>query len=304
MGTKVTILRVLRNGWHNFWRHIWLSAAAISVMTVTLLVISTLVILSFLTNLSLVSIKDKVDVSVYFKPGTQETFIQSFSKDVEKVSGVSSVRYISADEAYIEFQRRHANDPLILEALKELTENPLYPTLVVKAAELEQYPAIASEIEKKQVPEIQKVNFEDNRRAIETLGKLTNGIAKAGLILALFFALVSVMVMYNTIRLTIYNRREEVEIMRLVGATNSYIRWPFIMEGILYALTAVIITTAILLPILSSFIPKINGFLGIDLKLASINSVLLWQIVGLELALGIVLGILSSVFAIRKYLRE
>ena len=304
MGKKITIIRILKNGWQNFWRHIWLSAAAISVMTITLLVISTLVILSFLTNLSLISIKEKVDVSVYFKPGTEESFIQNFSEDVKAMSGVTEVRYISADDAYLEFQRRHADDPLILEALKELTENPLYPTLVVKATDLEQYPVIASELDKKNIDQIQKVNFEDNRRAIETLGKLTSGIARAGIVLAIFFAVVSVLVMYNTIRLTIYNRREEVEIMRLVGATNSYVRGPFIVESVLYGITAVVITTAILLPLLSSFVPKVNDFLGVTLNITSVNSTLIWQIVGLEITLGLLLGVISSVLAIRRYLRE
>src|SRR3989338_9937281 len=136
MGTKVTFFRILRNGWQNFWRHIWLSAAAISVMTITLSVISILVVLSFLANLSLSSIKEKVDISLYFKPGTEESVIQMVANDVKTINGVDQVRYISADEAYLEFQKRHANDPLILEALKELTENPLYPTLVVKAKDI------------------------------------------------------------------------------------------------------------------------------------------------------------------------
>src|SRR3989344_2653399 len=287
MSKSVTFFRVLKNGWQNFWRHIWLSAAAISVMTVTLTIISILVVLSILTNLALVSIKERVDISVFIKPGTNEQTIDQLRGDITQIAGVTEVRYLTADQVYLEFQRRHANDPLILEALKELSENPLYPTLIIKAEDLDRYPAIASELESKKFSSVEKINFNDVRRAIEVLGQLTDGLAKGGAILGLFFAVVSVLVMYNTIRLTIYNRREEIEIMRLVGATNSYIRWPFIVEGLIYGFVALLITTAVLLPILSWFVPKMNDFAGVSLNLTSINSSLMWQIFALELVLGL-----------------
>lgn len=304
MSKKIAIARLIKNGWQNFRRNVWLSAAAIAVMTVTLSVISILIVLSFLTNLSLDNIKERVDISVYFQEGTQEQMIQDVRSDLEGIPQVANVSYISAEEAYLEFQERHSDDPLIIDALRELTDNPFYPTLVVKAHNIDDYSTIAEQLASKDISEIEKVNFEDNRRAIETLGRLTNGITKGGSVLALLFAIVSVLVMYNTIRLTIYNRKEEIEIMRLVGATNAYVRWPFIIEGIFYGIAGVIITTAVLLPVLSSFIPRINDFLGISLNLTSINSTLLWQIVGFELLLGLLLGILSSWFAVRKYLKE
>lgn len=304
MSIAVAAKRILQNGWQNFWRHIWLSVAAISVMTITLLVISILVVLTFLANLSLATIKEKVDISVYYKPGTAEEVIRLDAEKIKRIPNVSEVRYISADQAYLDFQQRHAGDPLILEALKELNQNPLYPTLVVKAQDIGKYPGIAKALAAQKTDAVQKVNFEDNRRAIETLGKLTSGLTRAGAVLALLFAIISVLVLYNTVRLTIYNRREEVEIMRLVGATNWYIRWPFLVEGALYGMASVIIAAGILLPILSSFVPRVNDFLGINLKLASVNSSLMWQILGLQAVLGLVLGILSSLFAIRKYLRE
>lgn len=281
-----------------------MSAAAIAVMTMTLSVISILVVLSFLTNLSLANIKEKVDVSVYFKPGTEESIIREVEGQIKEMPNVVATKYISADEAYLEFQKRHQNDPLIIEALKELNENPLYPTVVIKADDISNYPNIALALNAKNFSQVQKINYEDNRKAIETLGKLTSGITRGGSVLAILFAVVSVLVMYNTIRLTIYNRREEIEIMRLVGATNTYIRWPFIVEGALYGFISVLITTVILLPLLSSFVPRINNFMGTNLNLTSVNSTLLWQLVGMQLLLGLVLGILSSLFAVGRYLKE
>ncbi|OGE86636.1 MAG: hypothetical protein A3J48_01695 [Candidatus Doudnabacteria bacterium RIFCSPHIGHO2_02_FULL_46_11] len=301
---KITLLRVIKNGWQNFWRHVWLSAAAIAVMTVTLSVISILLVLSFLTNLSLDSIKDKVDISVDFELGTEESVIRNYEERVKQLPDVASTRYISADEAYLEFQKRHKDDIGIIEAIKELDENPLFPSLVIKATDISKYESISNTLKAEAAPAVHEINFEDNRRAIETLGKLTSGLARGGTVLAILFALVSVLVMYNTIRLTIYNRREEIEIMRLVGATNAYIRWPFIIEGIIYGLVAVLITMAVLLPLLSSFVPKMNDYLGISLNLTSVNSGLLWQLVAVQLFLGLVLGVLSSTFAVRKYLHE
>jgi len=305
MGSKITIFRVLRNGWQNFWRHFWLSAAAISVMSVTLFVISVLLVLTFLANLSLINIKEKVDISVYFKNGTQEQTIREIENNIKGMANVTETRYITADEVLVEFERRNENKPLIIAALEELGYNPFYPTLVVKASDIGQFGAIAAEIANRQFPEVQKVNYEDNRPAIEVLGKLTDGLTKGGLALAILFAFISVMVMYNTIRLTIYNRREEIEIMRLVGATNAYIRWPFLVEGLLYGLISVVLTMIVLLPILSSFIPRLNYYLGINLDTDSLRDWgLLWELVILQVLLGLFLGIVSSVFAIRRYLRE
>src|SRR3989338_3542428 len=249
---SIAFFRIITTGFINFWRNIWLSAAATLVMVITLVILSILLILFGITTFSINSIKDRVDVSVYFKTGIAESKVLEVKNDLGTNPLVKSVNYTSATAALENFKQKHISDPLIIQSLSELTENPLPATLQIKAINLESYPLIASQLTGdiyKTV--IDKVNFEDNRIVIERLSRILRFIITVGIILAGIFALIAILVIFNTITLTIYNRREEVEIMRLVGATNGYIRGPFIIEALLYSIAASVITGVLVLALLA-----------------------------------------------------
>jgi len=299
---SLAIYRVFKNGLRNFWRNILLSTAATLIMVITLMILTVTAFVLNLSNTTIKKVQERVDVSAFFNQQVSEKQILSIKSDIEQLPETQSVTYISADQALADFKARNANNSAILDSLGEFDQNILPASLQVKAKSLDQYPQIEQALNADQYkPFISKVNFEDNRAVIDRLSHLLHTFKEIGLGLAALFCFIAILVIFNTIRLTIYNRREEVEIMRLVGATNWYIRWPFIIESILYSVFAAVITFVLLIPIWNYVIPSIGGFLGLPAS----------QVVGFDLAemflaqllLALVLGVLSSLFAIRKYLR-
>lgn len=304
MFESLSFLWIIKTGFVNYWRNLLLSAAATMVMTITLVIFSVLVLLFGLTNYSISTIKNTVDVSVYFKNGLAEDQILNIEKDLKADSRIKEVIYTSAQQALVEFKDKHKKDPLIAASLNELNENPLPATLNIKANNLEDYPAIAQTLQAKEYQAaIAKVNFEDNRPIIDRLNRILNLIVKLGLSLFAVFSLIAILVIFNTITLTIYNRREEVEIMRLVGATNWYIRGPFLMESMLYSFFATIITAIILAPVFSIFLPRVALFVNPQLQVFSYNILNYWFLLLLLLVVSAILAVFSTLLAIRKYLK-
>ena len=278
--------------------------AATMVMTITLVIFSTLFLLFMLTNYSIRTIQNTVDMSVYFKIGLAEEQINSIKNDITSNPKVKEVTYISAIEAFNDFKDRHQSDPLITQSLNELTENPLPATLHIKTHQLADYPAISDKLQGNKYKDfIDKVNFEDNRVIIERLGKVLKFIVTFGLVLVLVFAIIAILVIYNTITLTIYNRKEEVEIMRLVGATNWYIRGPFLTESILYSIFSTIITTALLFPVFTKVVPRVIEYVNPSLGVYSDNAFYFGYLVVILFVLALLLSIVSTFMAIRKYLK-
>ena len=301
---SISFFRVIKSGMTNFIRNPWLSAAATMVMTITLVIFSTLFLLFTLTNYSIRTIQNTVDISVYFKLGLAEEQIAKIKSHVESNSKVQEVTYVSAQQAFEDFKTRHANDPLITSSLNELTENPLPATLHIKTHELSDYPVVADDLQNGQYKNvIDKVNFEDNRVAIERLNRVLKFIITFGLGLVVIFSIIAILVIYNTITLTIYNRRKEVEIMRLVGATNWYIRGPFLTESILYSLFSTLITTGLLLPIFTRVIPKIIDYVNPQLNFYGNNIFNPLFLILVLFALALALSIVSMFLATRKYLK-
>ncbi len=326
MYNSVTFYRIIRTGFVNFWRNIWLSLAASSVMIVTLVILSSLMLLFVITNYSVTSIRERVDISAYFKVGVTESQVLRIKTELERNETIKDVVYISPADALKDFRDVHVDDENLLESLDELGDNPLPATLQIKANTLEDFPAIDSELRSEKYADvIDKVNFQDNRLVIERLNKILRFIIIFGVVLTIIFAMIAILVIFNTITLTIFNRREEVEIMRLVGATNSYIRGPFIVEATIYSLAATIITTIALIPVLTN-LPQIFEYIapnGIDAaffgnsgfatslvnnyisNVISSGHVTLNIIIMMlgQLVVALALSITSTLLAMRKYLK-
>ncbi len=297
--------RLLNSGITNFFRNIWVSIAATSMVTITLFIISTMIILYTLAVLSIDNSTDKVGVvTAYFNDQTTEAEINNVKEEIEALPGVKSITYTSRNEAKAKFESRHRDEPTLLETLNEFedSEHPIPASLAVKADELEDYPDIYTALASERfTPYFQTIR--DNQKVIDRLHLIINFITRFGLLLAAIFMVVTIMVTFNTIRLTIYNRREEVEIMRLVGATNWYIRWPFLIEGIMYGVFATIITSAIVFGLLSMLSGRIEEFLSISSLGKSLINALFWQITVVNLLASILLTISASVIAMRRYLK-
>lgn len=302
------INRIIKAGFLNFKRSGLVSFAAVLVTTITLSVITTLILLQAVLHFSLDQIKNKVDVTIYFTVGAPEDKILVLKNSLEKLPEVSQVTYTSAEEALKDFRERHANDYPTISALDEINQNPLGGFLNVKAKEISQYESIAKFMKSDNAlvlgsaSIIDKVNYYQNKSVIERLNSIISGAQKLGFIITLFLVLISIVITFNTIRLTIFISKEEIGVMRLVGASKMRVRGPFMVEGALYGLIATVLTTILFFPATAWVGRNMTAFLGMNLYEYYTSNLL--QIFIIILLSGVLLGVISSFLAIRKYLNQ
>ena len=235
--------------------------------------------------------------------GSEEEILEVKSK-LEELVEVESVDYTSQEEALISFKERHKDNPILLQSLEELETNPLEASLNIKAQETSQYASINQFLESVYYQDIvDKVNYMQNKEVIEKLNKIVVDVKTGGLALTFLLALIVFLVTFNAIRLAIYSSREEINVMRLVGASNWFIRGPFIIEGMLYGFIATIVSLVILYPVFYFLSPKLSGFLPIGDIFGYFQANLLSFFL-LLLGIGVILGAFSSFVAVRKYLRR
>lgn len=300
--------RVIKAGFLNFTRGGLVSFAAVLVVTITLSVITTILLLQAVLYSSLNTIKDKVDVTIYFNVDTPEDKIMLLKESIEKLPEVASVAYTSDAEALKLFRDRHENDYPTIQALDEIGSNPLGAYLNVKAKEISQYESIANFLKGDNTlvlgsaSIIDKVNYHQNKLVIDRLNTIISGAQKMGFLVTLMLVIISVIITFNTIRLTIFISKEEIGVMRLVGASKMHVRGPFMVEGVIYGVIATLLTSIVFWPITAWFGRNMTGFLGIDMYDYYISN--FFQIFVIILLSGILLGAISSFIAIRKYLNK
>lgn len=304
----VDVKRVLKSGITSFRRNGVVSVASVLITTITLSVIAGLVFLQAILNFSLSQIKDKVDVTIYFTNGAPEEKITNLKTSIEKLPEVAMVEYVSADDAIAQFKEKHSNDYVTLQALEELGENPLGASLNVKAKETSQYESVVKYLEgdsqavKEATASIDKINYYQNKAVIERLSVLASGAERLGYLLSIIMVIISILITFITIRLAIFIAKEEIGIMRLVGANNRYIRGPFMVEGIIYGVIASVITMALFYPFTYWIGGHMTDFFGMNLLDYYLSN--FFQLFAIILISGVVIGAISSFIAISKYLRK
>lgn len=302
-----SIKRIIRSGFVGFWRNAYVSLAAIFVMTITLAVVCGVMLTNELLTASLNQIKEKVDINVYLVTTAQEQSIGALKSSLEALPDVAEVTYTSRDEAFAAFRDRHKNDELTIQALDELGENPLGASLAIRAKETSQYESIAAflqeqrNLESADAPLIDRINFNQNKSAIDKLTGIINAAERSSFIAMIVLVISSILIAFNTIRLAIYTMREEISIMRLVGASNMYIRGPLVLQGIMYGLVAGVLALLIMYPIVLYLGPATESFFSFNIFNYFVqNFAYLFVIL---VGGGIMLGTVSSVLAIARYLR-
>ena len=282
-----------------------MSIVTIIVLVLTLFMISIIMTLNLVADNAIASVQERVDIDVFFKPDVSEVSVLEARQFLDNMSEVRSVEYVSKDRALADFRLAHADDENIQASLDELDENPLPASLVVRANELEQYSDILVKLDNSEFNElIETRNFESNQSVINQLNSITGRISNVGFVVSAVLVLVAILVVFNTIRITIYTYRTELGIMKLVGATNTFIRLPFIAESVLYAVIATLITFGIYYPLLVAISPYITNFFeGYNFDALVYFQQNFLGIFGVELAVAVVLSVLSSSVAIGRYLR-
>ena len=297
------LARICKYGWQNFSRGKWLSAATLIVIVLALLVFESLIVFTVITKTSIAILKDKIDISVYFKPSATEEEMLKMKKAIEALPETAAVEYVSRDAALAAFKEAHKDDDAIAQALGELNENPLSALLNVKAQNPNDYAAIAKSVDSADWrPITKKVTYRQNQAIIDRLGKAIDIGNRLGLIITILLTLTAIIVTFNTVSLAIYSNRDEIGIMRLVGAPTSLISGPYMVEGIIYGVIGGAISLAVFWPAVYWGAPYLRYFVT-DLDLRAYFTGHIFSLVFYQLLFGIALGVISSNFAIQKYLK-
>jgi cell division transport system permease protein len=298
------ISRIFHFGLKNFWRNGWLSTATVAIMTLASIGFLGLIMFGVITHAAASAIQDKIDISVYFNTNTSEDEILNIQQSLEGLSQVASVNYISQDQALATFQQNHASDPTVSQAINQLDTNPLEASLNVTAKDPSEYGAINNYLSSPDLSQyIDTISYAQNQDVINRLAAIVRDVNIGGWIVTVFLALVAGLVMFNTIRLAIYSNREEIGVMRVVGASNSLVRGPFVVEGMLWGLIAALISLIVFAPILYFVSPYLNEFIpGLNIFHYFYTHII--QLFIYELLFGVVIGGLSSFWAVRRYLKN
>lgn len=299
----VTILRILKTSVISLWRNRWLSLAATLIMVLTLFTISFFVSLLIVSNKTSVSLKDKVDISVYFNETTSKDQIFSIQNALLSREDIKSVDYISKEKALERWRQISQGDEKIQNAVSD-TFNPLPRSLEIKTEnpeDLENVNEFLSSTNYK--PLIRDISYRKNKEIVDRLVKITQFIKYIGWILSTLFVLISVLIIYNTIRLTIFARSDEIEIMKLVGSSDWYVQGPFIVEGISYGIFGSIISSLIMFVVGRLLLPVAERYIGLEGASSLSAGMNFWIIIGVQLFIGLVLGVGCSLFAVRKHLK-
>jgi cell division transport system permease protein len=299
----VTISRVVKYGLQAFLRNGWLSVSTISIMILAAVVFEGLLIFNVVGKSAIGSIQEKIDISVYFKSNVAEDTILSVKKSLDGLSEVAAVEYISREKALEEFKARHADEETVTSALNELDENPLLASLNIKAQDPSDYSSIASYLEGQSLKDkIEKVTYAQNKVVIDRLINLVETLKNSGITLTIFLTFLALMVTFNTIRLAIFSNSDQIGIMRLVGASNKFIQGPYIVEGVLYGLTAAVISFVALIPIVNFLSPYILNLIP-EMNLNAYFKDSFFTLFFYQLLFCAGTGIISSLIAIRRYIR-
>jgi cell division transport system permease protein len=295
-------IRIAKNSWRNFYRNLWLSLATLGMMVLALTVIGGLVLFNASLGEFVGGLQDKVDVSVYFAEDTDEREILAVAEELKARPDIKEVRYISRNEALDIFYERHVDSPILLESLNELDGNPLQASINIKVHNPEDFAPVVTTLEGSDAAAlIDSINFRENEKVIERINEISANVSRTGVLFTILLGIFVFVVTYNTIRLAIYTARDEIHIMKLVGASNWFVRGPFILTGALYGVVATMVTLAILFVTtwllgtqVSVVFAEINlfGYLAANVLLVG----------GVLLSSGMSLGAVSSYFATRRYL--
>lgn len=305
----ITFLRILRHGSENFIRNAWLSLAAILIMTITLLIIFLAVASNDVLHKTVDSIRDGVDMSIYVKNNITDADARKIQQELQKLDSVVSVKLVEAKQAKKDIEQKYVGDDEILHALS-IAKNKLPSTYQIKVkdinnpGELEHF-VQTNETVKKWLDEKQPPSFSSSSRTvIDNIARYADFAEKIGILVAVIFVAVSILVVFNTIRMAIFNRKDEIYMMRLIGAEPGFVRSPFIVEAVLNGLISAVIATSLGIVIMNLVKDGLTNYgiiIAVTLRFVSTY----WYVVyGVMIGFGFVIGVFSSILATAKYLKS
>ncbi len=300
-----SFFRVIKFAFQNIWRNIWLSVITVSMLVLTLVTVNVLLVLQLVTSKAIGFAEQRIEVSVYFNSVVEEDRVVSAASFLRGLAQVRDVETISADEALERFRIRHAADETILASLGAIEGNPFGPTLVVKAYQASDFPVIIEALDNPQFrDDIREKDFSDYESIVSRIRATTDRIQFFGALLAAMFLVITVLIVSNTVRVTIFIHREEIGIMKLVGASDWFVRGPYLIESLLHSGVATAIVAAMVYPGVASLEPRFNAFFsGEPTGLLAFFESHGWQVFLIEFVVLCFITTGSTLFAMRKYLK-
>ena len=301
----IQLFRVARAGVNNFLRNLWLSTAATVVMTVTL----SLILISFVSSLAMAqtinNYKAKIDVSIFLAGDLAPDQIESFRVALLGDPNVSSITYKSKADALADYRRQNAGNVKLLNAVSD-SDNPLPPSFQIKAKNPDKTDSIIAVTNRSDfhpmLDSTANIHSGDRKAVIDKIVSFSNFFQTAGIVISIIFVIISTLIIFNTIRMAIFTRRDEIEIMKLVGATKWFIRGPFLFEASLYGIVGALFATGFSYFLIIWGGPLISGYIDFATVLSTFKHYPI-LILGGEVIIGVVIGIFSSLLAMGRYLR-
>ncbi len=304
----ITFWRVIRTGAINFIRNISLAIAAMAIMVVTLTIVLFSLIINSTFSHTINQITSKIDISVYLNDNVNKAATNKLVAQIKALPNVASVDYLSKAQVLKQYEQQNASNLQLIEAVSE-TNNPLPATIIIKPVNLNDLNSIKNFLDKPSIVKLESAPTSysgQEKQAIDRITHATNVLREIGFVAVIIFAVVSVLIIFNTIQMAIFNRRDEIHIMRLLGAGTGYIRGPFIVESIIYGMLAALISILI---VNSAFQASSNALQASSLGLLDINYAKNFfyndflNLLTAQVGLGIVIGAVSSLIATRRYLK-
>ena len=301
----ITLWRMFKTGFRNLFRNAWLSIAATAIMVVTLVIVAFFAFSALFLQNQLAAVREKIDLTVFLRDEATPDQVKQLQANIQTFDNVAEVRYVSKTDA-LERLRTSSKDGEQLAKTATEIGNPLPASLEVRTETLENLDSLNSQIKADSGAIIVASTSNDDsdvrRKVVDRIVSISSGVSKVGTVISVAFLLISLMIIFNTIRMAIFTRREEIEIMKLVGATNWYIRGPFLIEGAMYGIIGATIAMAITLPLINVARPLFTSYFNASDVVTFVTDRIFLVTIAMY-TLGIVIGTLSSFLAISRHLK-
>jgi len=298
----LSLFRIIKFSFQDIARNVWLTIVTITILLLALFSINTLLTVRVISDSAVVAIREKINISLYLKADAPENEILALKANIAGSDKVKSVVYVSKQNALDSFREKYKNNQSVLAALKELGRNPLSPSLTIIPSDFNQSENLINELKMIDNPIIDSRDFSDNTTVLNKINNITDQANKVGMFIIAIFILTSLLVVYNAIRVAIYTHRQEIEIMRLVGASNFFIYMPYMVSAFVYALLSILIVISVFYPFLSLLQPYLEVFFsGYNVNILSYFVDNFALVFGMQFLIVLLINVLASLFAVRKY---
>ena len=298
----LSFFRVIKFSLQDIIRNIWLSAVTVMILVLALFSINLLLVVKVISSSTVSAVKEKIDITLYLKSDAEENRILALKSQVENLGSAKQVDYVNKQAALEDFREKHKNKPEILQALLELGKNPLSPSLIIKPQDINNYEELVANLNKINDDIIESKDFEDYKTQLAKINSITQKANQVGLFISLLFVLITMLVVYNAVRVAISTHKREIGIMRLVGASSLFIRAPYLISSMIYSFLGVILVIIIIYPLLNLFQPYLTTFFsGFEVNLLNYYNSNFLLIFGLEFLVASLINVLASLVAVGKY---